>query len=74
MPSERKSICDMLLMPYLAPGASTSRWATASFDELDTIAWASASSCEKLPRTANRTSTNIRPAPAMSSTALTICT
>lgn len=58
--------------PYLAPGASTSREAVASLPVM--AACASVRMSEKLAPNFHSTIRVIRPAPAMSSTALMICT
>ena len=72
--SEMKLICDVSDAPYWAPGASTSRLATASVLEPDTADWAEPRISEKFKPNLASTMTVISAAPPISRTALMICT
>ena len=72
--SEMKLICDVSEAPYWAPGASTSRPATASLVEPETAVWAAPRISEKLAPNLASTHTVIIAAPPISRTALMICT
>ncbi|CAB4936359.1 unannotated protein [freshwater metagenome] len=74
MPSDRKLIFEVALPPYWAPGSMTSRAPTIGSAELDTIACALPRSSEKFRPNLASTSTVMNAAPAMSRTALMICT
>ena len=72
--SEMKLICDVSDAPYWAPGASTSRLATASSADPETADCAAPSISEKLRPNLASTMTVISAAPPISRTALMICT
>ncbi|SLI81733.1 Uncharacterised protein [Mycobacteroides abscessus subsp. abscessus] len=73
-PRDRKFSLEVSFAPYCAPGASTSREATASLAEPETICWAEPRISERLKPNLASTSTVMNAAPAISSTALMICT
>ena len=72
--SEMKLICEVSDAPYCAPGASTSRLATASLVEPETADWAAPRISEKFRPNLASTITVISAAPPISRTALMICT